>query len=310
VSIEAVAIALHHSQAKGTAKLVLIGIANHDGDAGSFPKVATLARYANVHPRRIPEAIAQLVALGEIRVEQKRGGVNVADAIKPNLYHITLDCPPQCDGTRRHQLLDEQGYAMKFGRSYQGAYTGPREKDPEAVERGKKSWATRNGEAVDNGAQEAAQDSQGPSDGNSTSDENSTRSGDANSTSPGDENSTTKNHTKNHPENPALVPSVTRESPAVDNSPKGAYCEDGKNHGKCQWMPCECNCHGGIRGIVPALPKAKPRANDATPGTKDKKDPQEELKAKSRHEARVAMLRAALRGELTTNEAKDDGVTA
>lgn len=292
MSIEAVAIALHHSQAKGTAKLVLIGIANHDGDAGSFPKVATLARYANVHPRRIPEAVAQLVALGEVVVHQKQGGTQygpraVRSEVAPNMYEITLVCPGNCDRTSRHQLLNDEGQALKFGRSYQGAYSGPREKDQDAVERGKRAWEKRQGGPVDNGAQDAP----GPSDGNSTSAENSTRSSDGNSTRPSAENSTTKNLPTNHTLNPALVPSVTRAGEPVE---KSGYCEDGTCE-RCQWDGCECDCHGGIRHIVPALPKGTKR-NDARKGIKDPLGLTEEQKSRNREGA--ALARAALRGEL------------
>ena len=289
MSIEAVAIALHHSQAKGTAKLVLIGIANHDGDAGSFPKVSTLARYANVHPRRIPEAIAQLVALGEITVDQKAGGLNVRAEIAPNLYHITLDCPANCDGTRRHQLLDAQGYALKFGRSYQGAYDPSREKDPDAVERGKKAWETRQGAPVDNRDQGAP----GPSVENSTSAENSTTPSAENSTTPSAENSTTKNHPKNHTKNPALVPSVTSADQAVE---KSVACHEGM-HDACSFRGCGCVCHGGdLRAIVPALPRAGTARDDATgKGIKDPLGLTEEQK--SRNARGAAMARAALRGE-------------
>lgn len=286
MSIESVAIALHHSQASGTAKLVLIGIANHDGDAGSFPKTATLARYANVHPRRIPEAVAKLVELGEVKVYIKDGGTTrgpraVRAEVAPNLYEITLACPPNCDGTSRHVLLSPDGQALKFGRSYQGAYTGPREKDPEAVERGKRSWAKRNGEAVDpvdNGAQEAAQEAPGPSDENSTSDGNSTRSSDGNSTRPSDGNSTTKNLPTNHTMNPALVPTSPGNGAAVENS-------------------------GTLRELVPALPRVAAPGYDATNGKTDPLGLTVEQMSRNRHGA--AMARAALRGELATKEAVD-----
>ena len=118
MSIEAVAIALHHSKAKGTAKLVLIGIANHDGDGGSFPKVATLAKYANVHPRRVQESLNVLGRLGEIIIHQNAGGTaKTPDAVRPNLYEFILTCPPDCDRTKNHRLEGE-----KLGRNYKGQY--------------------------------------------------------------------------------------------------------------------------------------------------------------------------------------------
>jgi DNA-binding GntR family transcriptional regulator len=74
MSVESMAIALHHSRAKGTAKLVLIGIANHDGDGGAWPSVDTLAKYAGVHRRNVQRALQQLEELHEIEIVRNGGG--------------------------------------------------------------------------------------------------------------------------------------------------------------------------------------------------------------------------------------------
>lgn len=97
-------VALHHSRATGLARLVLIGIANHDGDGGAWPTVATLAKYAgNVSERTVRRAIGELAELGEIVVHLNQGGDrNVRPDRRPNLYEVVLACPPECDGTRRH----------------------------------------------------------------------------------------------------------------------------------------------------------------------------------------------------------------
>lgn len=98
------AIALHHSRAKGTAKLVLIGIANHDGDGGAWPSVDTLAKYARVHRRNVQRAIDTLVGLHEIYVVRQGGGTHgMADTHRPNLYRFTLRCPATCDHTSQHR---------------------------------------------------------------------------------------------------------------------------------------------------------------------------------------------------------------
>jgi hypothetical protein len=124
MSVESVAIALHHSRAKGSAKLVLIGIANHDGDGGAFPKIATLAKYANIHPRNVVKCLNTLGALGEIIIHQNAGGtLKTPDSIRPNLYEFILSCPPDCDRTKNHRLDGE-----KIGRNYKGQYV------PHAVE--------------------------------------------------------------------------------------------------------------------------------------------------------------------------------
>ncbi|HWU29354.1 MAG TPA: helix-turn-helix domain-containing protein [Microbacterium sp.] len=104
MSVESISIALHHSRATGAAKLVLIGIANHDGDGGAWPSVATLSRYAGVDRRNVQRAVRKLEELHEIRAKIQRGGdSSTADARRPNLYDFVLRCPPDCDGSRHHR---------------------------------------------------------------------------------------------------------------------------------------------------------------------------------------------------------------
>ncbi len=274
MSIESVAIALHHSQASGTAKLVLIGIANHDGDAGSFPKTATLAKYANVHPRRVTEAVAKLVELKEIVVHAKEGGMrSLRDELRPNVYEMVLACPPNCDRTKAHNLLDEHGKPLHFGRSYKGPY------DPA---RGKRAPRLA---AVDNSQADTQEDAPAPSDENSARDGNSASPSDGNSASPSDGNSATKNHPRKHQGNPALVPTSPGNRAAVENLP---------------W-----NKPGGdtLRDIVPALPRVAAPGHDATNGKTDPLGLTDEQKSRNRSGA--AMARAALRGQLAGKEAGD-----
>jgi hypothetical protein len=104
VSVESLAVALHHSRAKGAAKLVLIGIANHDGDGGAWPSVATLAKYAAVTPRNVQKAVADLERLGEVRRMVGQGGTHLtADHMRPNLYQFILRCPTTCDRSGQHR---------------------------------------------------------------------------------------------------------------------------------------------------------------------------------------------------------------
>jgi hypothetical protein len=100
MSVEAMALVLHHSRAKGTAKLVLLGIANHQGDGGAWPHVATLARYANVTERAVQDAIAKLVKAGELAVHAQAGGPRyMPDHERPNRYDVLVSCPITCDRT-------------------------------------------------------------------------------------------------------------------------------------------------------------------------------------------------------------------
>lgn len=99
------AIALNHSKATGTAKLILIGIANHDGDGGAWPSLATLSRYAGgVNRRNIQRALDRLEQLGEIKRGKMLGGnADTPDHLRPNLYIITVRCPAYCDRTSQHR---------------------------------------------------------------------------------------------------------------------------------------------------------------------------------------------------------------
>jgi len=100
MSIEALTVVLNHSQAKGTEKLVLIGIANHHGEQGAWPSVATLARYSNMSERRVQQVIKTLEQSGELTIEMGKGaGVG---KYKTNLYKILVTCPKDCSGFPQH----------------------------------------------------------------------------------------------------------------------------------------------------------------------------------------------------------------
>lgn len=114
MSVEHLAVVLHHSRATGTRKVVLLGIANHQGDGGSWPTVRTLARYANVQPRNVQKAIAWLVANGEVTVELQAGGTrDVEDHDRPNRYEVTVTCPSWCDRSTQHR--DTRGRPARLG---------------------------------------------------------------------------------------------------------------------------------------------------------------------------------------------------
>lgn len=88
MSIEAVSLVLNQSKATGRAKLVLLGIANHLGDQGAWPSIATLARYANASERSVKRDIQELIALGELHVELQAAPMK--GQYKTNLYWITI----------------------------------------------------------------------------------------------------------------------------------------------------------------------------------------------------------------------------
>lgn len=104
MSVEHLAVVLHHSKAKGTAKLVLLGIANHQGDGGSWPSVSRLATYANVTERNVQKALSWLVSAGEVSVTVQAGGDHrLEDHQRPNRYEVLVVCPQHCDHTPQHR---------------------------------------------------------------------------------------------------------------------------------------------------------------------------------------------------------------
>lgn len=104
MSVESIAIVLHHSKAKGTDKLVLLGIANHEGDGGAWPAVATLARYAGVDERTVQRSLKRLESAGELSIAIQAGGPSGIPAWRrPNRYEVALACPATCDRTRNHR---------------------------------------------------------------------------------------------------------------------------------------------------------------------------------------------------------------
>lgn len=104
MSVEAMAVVLNHSKAKGTAKLVLLGIANHDGDGGSYPSVERLAVYAGVAERNVQKALNQLVSSGELVIETQQGGDrDTHPGRRTNRYLLRVACPPWCDHSTQHR---------------------------------------------------------------------------------------------------------------------------------------------------------------------------------------------------------------
>lgn len=99
------AIVLHHSRAKGAAKLILLGIANHAGDGGAWPSVSTLARYAGITERGVQLALRKLQQSGELYVDRQAGGLaHMKDWERPNRYEVLVTCPIYCDRSPNHRV--------------------------------------------------------------------------------------------------------------------------------------------------------------------------------------------------------------
>jgi hypothetical protein len=144
MSIEALSMVLNHSKARGAAKIVLLGIANHlgpDAHEGAWPSQDRLASYANVSDRGVRKAVNTLIELGELRVAVADG--HSRDQYKPNRYWITLECPPDCDGSmwhRRVELSNTQGGTFEpSGRNFSAVRV-----EPEFLLNSKESVENRN----------------------------------------------------------------------------------------------------------------------------------------------------------------------
>ena len=88
MAIEIMVNVLHNSRATGRAKLILLGIANHQGENGAYPSIATLAKYANCSERSVKRDIKELEELGELHVIPQAAPVDAQ--YKPNLYWVTV----------------------------------------------------------------------------------------------------------------------------------------------------------------------------------------------------------------------------
>ena len=96
---------LHHSQATGSNKLVLLGIAYHmgkDGLNGCWPAQGTLAEYANISVRQVRRALDNLVKLGELEIIV-HGAWAKGSAAQTNVYYLANLCPETCDGSLNHR---------------------------------------------------------------------------------------------------------------------------------------------------------------------------------------------------------------
>lgn len=107
MSIEAMSIVLHHSKATGAAKILLLGVANHQSDSGAWPSVSTLSRYAGVSERRAQQLLRGLEESGELIVLPQQAPVN--GKYKTNLYWVNVSCPTDCDGTAGHRVGVKSG---------------------------------------------------------------------------------------------------------------------------------------------------------------------------------------------------------
>lgn len=88
MSIEVMNAVWKHSRAENRARLVLLAIADHQGEIGAWPSLERLASMVNASVRSVQRDIQMLEALGELRIERQNAPSNTQ--YKSNLYWVTL----------------------------------------------------------------------------------------------------------------------------------------------------------------------------------------------------------------------------
>lgn len=76
------------SRSDGRARLVLLAIADHQGEIGAWPSIATLAKMVNSSERSVQRDIQYLQSIGELKVEVQNAPTR--QQYKSNLYWVTL----------------------------------------------------------------------------------------------------------------------------------------------------------------------------------------------------------------------------
>ena len=88
MSIQTMSAVWQHSRSEGRARLVLLAIADHQGQIGAWPSIATIAKMVNASERSVQRDIQELQKLGELRVEVQAAPTH--GQYKSNLYWVTL----------------------------------------------------------------------------------------------------------------------------------------------------------------------------------------------------------------------------
>lgn len=116
MSVQAMTRVMELSQSKLGARLVMLCLANHDGDLGCFPSIERIASEAHMSARQVYRCVAELERIRELKVERKAG---------PN-------------GTNRYFFLLAEQVTLGHGDNLSGDNPGP-EMSPEPKEQGSSS---------------------------------------------------------------------------------------------------------------------------------------------------------------------------
>jgi len=88
MSIQVMQAVWEHSKSDGRARLVLLAIADHQGEIGAWPSISTIARMVNSSERSVQRDIQYLQEIGELTVEVQNAPTR--NQYKSNLYWVKL----------------------------------------------------------------------------------------------------------------------------------------------------------------------------------------------------------------------------
>ena len=88
MSIQVMNAVWRHSKSKGRARLVLLSIADHQGEIGAWPSIETLAKMVNSSPRSVQRDIQELINLGELQVDFR--SAPTSGPYKANRYWVKV----------------------------------------------------------------------------------------------------------------------------------------------------------------------------------------------------------------------------
>ena len=88
MSIQVMQAVWEHSKSDGRARLVLLAIADHQGEIGAWPSIATLAKMVNASERSVQRDIQYLQDIGELTVEVQNAPTR--SQYKSNLSWVNL----------------------------------------------------------------------------------------------------------------------------------------------------------------------------------------------------------------------------
>ena len=119
MSIEATSWVFEHSRSKGAARLVLLSIANHADPFGksTYPSLGTISRESGVSLRQIKRSFAQLLKIGELRIQR------CASPFGTNVYALPLF----------HSLQGEGGDTLSPGVTGCAINKNKREEPPDTM---------------------------------------------------------------------------------------------------------------------------------------------------------------------------------